>query len=190
MKEGSASAAHAMARPHRAGTKVTPIAGAIDLLPTLADLAGIPVVSSKPLDGVSVAPLLRGDPNTGWPDRRLFSHWNGKVSVRSQQYRLDASGRLYDMTVDPGQEKDIAKDRPEIAAQLRAAVARWSQELLPGLTNDNRPFPVGYRAFPSRGCRRATGWPMVTSSGARVLLTALTLQTGRARTTRSPGMWR
>ena len=38
----------------RPGTKVTPIAGAIDLLPTLADLAGIPVVSSKPLDGVSV----------------------------------------------------------------------------------------------------------------------------------------
>jgi arylsulfatase A-like enzyme len=132
----------------RPGTKVTPIAGAIDLLPTLADLAGISVVSSKPLDGVSVAPLLRGDPSTGWPDRQLFSHWNGKVSVRSQQYRLDASGRLYDMTVDPGQEKDIAKDRPEIAAQLKEAVARWSQELLPGLRNDNRPFPVGYRAFP------------------------------------------
>ncbi len=52
------------------------------------------------------------------------------------------------MTVDPGQEKDIAKDRPEIAAQLKEAVARWSQELLPGLRNDNRPFPVGYRAFP------------------------------------------
>jgi hypothetical protein len=70
------------------------------------------------------------------------------VSVRNQQYRLDASWRLYDMTVDPGQEKDIAKDRPEIAAQLKEAVARWSQELLPGLRNDNRPFPVGYRAFP------------------------------------------
>ncbi len=69
----------------RPGTKVTQIAGAIDLLPTLADLAGISVVSSKPLDGVSVAPLLRGDPSTGWPDRQLFSHWNGKVSVRSQQ---------------------------------------------------------------------------------------------------------
>ena len=131
----------------RPGTKITPIAGAIDLLPTLADLAGIPVVSSKPLDGVSVAPLLRGDPGTDWPDRQLFSHWNGKVSVRSQQYRLDATGRLYDMTVDPGQEKDIATDRPEVAAHLKEAVARWSQELLPGLTNDNRPFPVGYRAL-------------------------------------------
>lgn len=132
----------------RPGTRITQIAGAIDLLPTLADLAGIPVVSSRPLDGVSVAPLLRGDPIAGWPDRLIFSHWSGKVSVRNQQYRLDAAGRLYDMTADPGQQKDIASDRPEVAAQLRDAVARWSQELLPGLTNDKRPFPVGYRAFP------------------------------------------
>ena len=149
----------------RPGTKVTQIAGAIDLLPTLADLAGIPVASSRPLDGVSLAPLLRGDPSTGWPARLIFSHWNGNVSVRSQQYRLDAAGRLYDMTVDPGQQNDIAKDKPEIAAQLKEAVARWSQELLPGLRNDDRPFPVGYRAFPITWLPGATGWPMVTSSG-------------------------
>ena len=44
------------AAPHvKPGTKVTPIAGAIDLLPTLADLAGIAIVSAEPLDGVSVA---------------------------------------------------------------------------------------------------------------------------------------
>src|SRR5947208_76077 len=70
------------------GTKVTPIAGAIDLLPTLAELAGIAVASQKPLDGRSLAPLLLGK-ETAWPDRMIFSHWNGQVSVRTQQYRLD-----------------------------------------------------------------------------------------------------
>jgi arylsulfatase A-like enzyme len=129
------------------GTKVAQIAGAIDLLPTLADLAGIGVASSKPLDGVSVAPLLLGTPDR-WPDRQIFSHWNGKVSVRTQQFRLDAAGKLYDMTRDPGQARDVARDRPEVAARLSEAVARWSRELLPGLTDDDRPFPVGYRTFP------------------------------------------
>jgi arylsulfatase A-like enzyme len=131
----------------RPGTKVTPIAGAIDLLPTLAELAGIPLVSSKPLDGVSLVPLLL-EKDGNWRDRLIFSHWNGNVSVRTQQFRLDASGRLYDMTRDPGQQRDLAGDQPEIAARLSQAVARWSQELLPGLTKDDRPFPVGYRAFP------------------------------------------
>src|SRR5205814_4680792 len=42
------------------GTIVRPIAGAIDLLPTLAELAGVAVVRTKPLDGRSLAPLLLG----------------------------------------------------------------------------------------------------------------------------------
>ena len=47
------------------GTRVPQIAGAIDLLPTLADLAGVPVASTKPLDGKSIKPLLLGEKATG-----------------------------------------------------------------------------------------------------------------------------
>jgi hypothetical protein len=132
------------------GTKVAPIAGAIDLLPTLADLAGVKVVGGKPLDGVSLAPLLLGKAGD-WPDRMIFSHWNGSVSVRTQQYRLDAAGKLYDLTKDPGQEQDLSRDRPEVAKKLADAVARWKQDVLaelPEKEKDDRPFPVGYRELP------------------------------------------
>lgn len=131
----------------RPGTRVAPISAAIDLLPTLADLAGIPLAPPRPLDGVSVAPLLLGG-GAAWPDRMIFSHWNGQVSVRTLQHRLDASGRLYDMTRDPGQARDIAAELPDVAARLSEAVDRWKRELLPGLEDDHRPFPVGYRVFP------------------------------------------
>ncbi len=130
------------------GTKIAPITGAIDLLPTLAELAGVSVASTKPLDGVSVASLLLGQGAASWPDRMLFSHWSGNVSVRTQQFRLDATGHLYDMTRDPGQKQDVAREHPEVASRLTDAAARWSRELLPDLTNDHRPFPVGYPAFP------------------------------------------
>ncbi|MAV37181.1 MAG: N-acetylgalactosamine 6-sulfate sulfatase, partial [Planctomycetaceae bacterium] len=79
-----------------AGREVRQIAGAIDLLPTLAELTGIPVASEKPLDGVSLKRLLMDDGND-WPERMLFSYWRGRVSVRTQQFRLDHQGRLYDM---------------------------------------------------------------------------------------------
>jgi arylsulfatase A-like enzyme len=129
-------------------TKIAPIAAAIDLLPTLAELAGVPIApeKGKALDGVSLAPLLRGS-ISGRPDRSIFSHWMGRVSVRTQKYRLDDQNRLYDMTADPGQTRDVAGDRPEVAARLTAAVARWKEELLPGLQHDDRPFPVGHREF-------------------------------------------
>ena len=83
-------------------TKVTQIAGAIDLLPTLAALTGIPLQPKKPLDGVSLKPLLTGSPKVEWMDRMIFSHWGGKVSVRTQQYRLDNDGALFDMAGDLG----------------------------------------------------------------------------------------
>jgi arylsulfatase A-like enzyme len=129
------------------GSKIPFIAGAIDLLPTLAELAGVKVVSEKPLDGISVATLLRGKPVEA-PDRMIFSHWNGRVSVRTQQYRLDDAGKLYDLTRDPGQARDLSSELPEVARRLVSAVTRWKQEVLVELKKEDRPFPVGYRDFP------------------------------------------
>jgi arylsulfatase A-like enzyme len=139
-----------------AGAKIPQIAGAIDLLPTLADLAGIPVVSTKPLDGVSLKPLLLPGRRVGdaasstenWPDRMIFSHWAGKVSVRTQRYRFVVPGQLFDMAEDPGQYRNIAKQQPEVAARLSDAVGKWKAELLAGLGKQDWPYTVGYRALP------------------------------------------
>ena len=121
----------------KAGTKVPQICSAMDLLPTLAEMAEIEVTSAKPLDGVSFAPLLYGDCKN-WKDRTLVQHWKGKVSVRTQQYRLDDQGRLYEMTTDPGQTTDINKNEPETLARLdaqglrgetrRSSVCCWTPE--------------------------------------------------------------
>jgi arylsulfatase A-like enzyme len=131
----------------RPGTKIPNIAGAIDLLPTLADLAGIRLAPAKPLDGVSLKPLLLGS-SQPWKERMIFSHNMGKVSVRTQRYRLDSAGQLFDMIADPGQDRDVASEQPEVAARLRAAVATWRADAIP-TADDDRPFPVGYKAFPS-----------------------------------------
>jgi hypothetical protein len=149
------------------GTTVPQIAGAIDLLPTLADLSGIPVASTKPLDGKSLKPLLTGQ-NGHWPDRMIFSLQNKKISVRTQQYRLDADGMLFDMQADPCQDRDISAERPEVAAKLRKAVAEWGKEMLPLVGRDDRPFPVGYSkntllpardGVPAGGVERSAGPP-------------------------------
>jgi hypothetical protein len=128
-------------------TRLPQIAGAIDLLPTLTSMAGIPMISRKPLDGKDLTPLLLGTVGQ-WPDRMIFSHQAGRVSVRTQQYRLADKGLLYDMFADPRQDKDVSDQRPETAKKLSQAVAAWRQEVLPSIARDDRPFPVGYRQFP------------------------------------------
>ncbi len=141
-----------------AGRRIPQIAGAIDLLPTLADLAGIALSGGKPLDGVSLKPLLAA-PAGEWPDRLIFSHWNGKVSVRTQRYRLDHEKRLYDMQADPEQTSDVAAQHPEEAERLARAVARWRAEVLAGLQNLDRPFTVGYPEFPVTALPARDGVP-------------------------------
>ena len=131
----------------RPGTRVREIGGAIDLLPTLLELTGVPRVGDKPLDGRSLARLLLGGP-VSWPDRTLFAHWGGNVSVRTQRYRLDNAGKLYDLQTDPGQKQDVSAKEPMVADQLSRAVAAWKKEMLPDLRKDGRPFPVGHRELP------------------------------------------
>jgi arylsulfatase A-like enzyme len=97
-----------------AGRLVSQISGVIDLLPTLADLANVPIVGGMPIDGVSLKPLLMGEAGA-IPDRMIFSHWKGNVSVRTQQYRLDHQGQLFDMVADPGQRVSVSAVRPEVA---------------------------------------------------------------------------
>jgi arylsulfatase A-like enzyme len=126
-----------------AGKRITQIAGAIDLLPTLSDMAGIPLIGRKPLDGKSIKPLLLQEPQN-WPDRMIFTEQNGNSSVRTQQYRMLAAGQLYDMAADPMQDRDIAATKPEIALRLSKAILQWKNDVLPISGKDLRPFTVGY----------------------------------------------
>ena len=130
------------------GARVSQITGAIDLLPTFADLAGVPLTNHKPLDGISLKPLLLRGFDVDWADRMIFSHWVGKVSVRTQRHRLDADGHLFDMQTDSGQTRNIAAAQPAVAARLRQAVAQWRKDVLSGLDETDRPFTVGYPDFP------------------------------------------
>jgi len=125
------------------GTFVKPIASVMDLLPTLADCAGVPVVSKKKLDGRSLKPLLLGQ-KVQWADRTIMNCWRGKVSARTQRYRLGHTGQLFDMVADPGQRKDISKEQPQVAARLLGEVGHWKKTVLSELGEDNRPFVIAH----------------------------------------------
>ena len=125
------------------GTRVEILAGAIDLLPTLTDLAGIPARFPKPLDGISLEPWLT-QPQKAPVDRLLFAHWGGRVSVRTPTHRLDHAGNLFDLTTDPAQTTNVSDEQPALTARLKRAVSDWKAAVLPGITTDARPFPVGH----------------------------------------------
>jgi len=152
------------------GTKIETIATALDFLPTLTDLAGIPVQSKKPLDGKSIKPLLL-DKNAPWDKRLIYNYWRDKLSVRSQNFRLGHEGQLFDMVNDPEQRVNVSDKFPKIYDELKAAQTNWLNRVATTLPKaDTRSFPIGHPDYkntqiPARDghttgqIKRSNRWP-------------------------------
>lgn len=129
------------------GKTVGHISAAIDLLPTLVDLSGIDHQSGKTIDGLSLKNLLTGT-GAGWPDRLIFSHWNGRVSVRNQRFRLDHEGKLFNIQQDHQQQQDVSLQEAALTFTLGKESERWQAEVLSQLpAKEDRPFPLGHPDF-------------------------------------------
>ncbi|MEO1021537.1 MAG: arylsulfatase [Bacteroidota bacterium] len=138
------------------GSVVDALTAHIDILPTLAELTGVPLEDSLHLDGRSFASLLLGK-EQDWPNRYLFTHqsrWDSleqhPSSVRDNRYRAVNYGgqwELYDMLADPAQQRDIATKAPEILSTFSTAYEEWFQEVSQGLDKP-RFIPLGYEEAP------------------------------------------
>lgn len=133
------------------GTDINTLSAHIDLYPTFTELAGATLPEKlQDLDGRSLLPLLN-NPEAFMEDRTLFFHcgrWKAgerdsskykKCAVRNQQWRLVDNKFLYDISTDPFQKKDVAKDNPEVVKKLSALFDTWWEASLPLMTNEDLP---------------------------------------------------
>jgi len=128
-----------------AGKRVRSIGSALDLHPTLADLAGIDVASSKPLDGISLKNALIGKEEVDGT-RVIVSTWKGRVSLRNQRFRLDDKGKLFDLVNDPGQRTEVTADFPRVAEGLRKRQKAFRAKHIKA-PDDQRPFVIGHASM-------------------------------------------
>lgn len=134
----------------------------IDILPTLAALAGI-VPSGKlaaQIEGRSLVPLLE-NPAAPWPDRTLVTHtgrWErgraaaakyASCAIRNARWKLvsvDPEGvkswQLFDLKADPGEQHNVAAEHPGTLHELEAAYDAWWTGVQPQLVNENAPVPA------------------------------------------------
>jgi arylsulfatase A len=132
---------------------VRQVAAHIDVLPTVCELAGLPIPSKNPLDGRSLVPLLEGQ-TTGWPEREIYLQNTPRRgprtqgSVVTQRFHAVNPGKdweLYDLANDPGEQRDLAKsgEGRMILDELVAKYERWWAEVSEGVPQVRLPIPVG-----------------------------------------------
>ena len=126
----------------KGGRDIETLSAHIDVLPTLAQLCGIKIPEGPPIDGKSLAPLLRGEEPV-WPDRTLFVHSHRieqvkqgrNNSVMTKRWRLVGNKELNDITADPAQAKNIAANHPGVVKTLNGAYDEWWKSLSPVFTD-------------------------------------------------------
>lgn len=112
---------------------------ALDLLPTLAGLAGAEVPTDRTIDGLDAADcLLDGAASP----RDAFAHywmdhleavrdprWKLHVARHRYDWSVDEVLELYDLDADPGETTDVAAQHPDVVARLQALAERFRAEL-------------------------------------------------------------
>jgi len=111
-----------------------------DFYPTILEMAGLELRPGQHMDGISLAPLLRGEalPET----RPLFWHYphysnqGGKPGavVRLGDFKLieffeNNTVELYDLSLDPGEENDLSAAIPGKAGEMLEMLHRWQEEV-------------------------------------------------------------
>ncbi len=130
------------------GTQIELPVSSVDLWPTLADAAGLEL-GEEEVDGVSFLPSLLG--RRGAEERDLFfyyphyipghrpnpaenSFWNTpSAAMRSGDWKMiryfGRPSELYDLAVDPGESRNLAKEDPGQVASMEKRLDRWLEDV-------------------------------------------------------------
>jgi arylsulfatase A-like enzyme len=101
------------------------VAGTIDLLPTIARLAGAGVPDDRVIDGKDVWPLMNGTADARTPHNAYFYYQGNQLeAVRSGSWKLRRVGAaaLNDVQENIADSRDLAKSHPDIHRGLLDAI--------------------------------------------------------------------
>lgn len=132
-----------------AGTTCNRIAGNIDVLPTLAKLAGVAPPAGRVIDGRDISTLMFDREPSPVRDVHLYYTGNGTLAaIRQGEWKLflvapQAKGKkgakepkatptgpvLFNLKTDPAETTDVAAANPEVVARLKTEAAKRDAEI-------------------------------------------------------------
>jgi len=104
----------------------------MDIYATSAGAAGAKVPKDRAIDGVDLMPLLMGETKER-PHKTLYWRFGNQWAIRDGDWKMvhmDGFGeKLFDLTSDLGEKKDLSASEPQIASKMRGEFEKWSNQM-------------------------------------------------------------
>jgi len=161
------------------------------LLPTFVDLLGLDFTPAKPLDGISLKPLIDSNSKETIPNRILYMDTQRKqnlikyksYTVMDDNWRLVNGSELYNITNDKGQNNNIIDKHTAEAERLAAGYETWWQSFMDEGVNERYAYiKVGSK---HENPARISAHDMLTGKHS-----GSWHQHGAVRATQSTGRWK
>ena len=132
------------------GRDIKQLSAHIDVLPTLSEICDFEIDGKLPVDGLSLVPLLKEENVSDWKDRIIVTDSQRVVDPRKwkdsstmmQDWRLLNGKKLYQLSTDPGQKKDIADKHPERVKMMREGYEAWWDSMKDSFA-EGAPYHLG-----------------------------------------------
>ncbi len=115
----------------KAGMTTDQLAIGMDLMPTMLDLAGVAPPTQRPLDGVSLKPVLLEGKQLG--NRKLFWQHGANTAMRDGQWKLirTAKGKpqLFDLSNDLSEKTDLSGKQNKRANGMLREIRTWENDV-------------------------------------------------------------
>ncbi|MCH2399812.1 MAG: sulfatase-like hydrolase/transferase, partial [Pirellulales bacterium] len=129
-----------------ANSRSAAVTSTIDLLPTLAVLAGTTAPSDRTIDGRNIWPILNGQPGATSPHEAYYYYQMDQLqAVRSGRWKLfvpleskkrnwgkpegKTELKLFDLVADIHEDRNVATAHPEVVARLLRLAERARADL-------------------------------------------------------------
>jgi len=115
-----------------AGRECHEVAATIDLLPTLAGLAGGHAPTDRVIDGKDIWPLMTGKPDAKSPHEAYY-YYRGKrlEAIRRGSWKLIRKKKveLYNLEADISEKHNVASEHPQIVQRLTGMMETFDKQL-------------------------------------------------------------
>ena len=144
------------------GGKLSSIMTVMDVMPTLAEAADIPLLEGFPLDGRSLWPAIANDrplPRNDYvffaSETPIFGHFNLTIfndewklvqEIDQEQVTTTVTNHLFRISEDPHEYNNLASAHPSVVSDLAARIRAWRALYPINGTRSHLMPPPGWRA--------------------------------------------